>query len=283
MNAMTTHNAEAASVELFAATAPGWQRWDPQMVAATRPSSDALLAAVGIAPGMNVLDVACGAGEPALRIATLVGSLGRVTASDVNPAMLAAVEEKARREGVTNITLQAADAADLPFDDASFDAITCRMGIMFFARGTAAAELRRVLRPGGRAGFVVWGPYEQSPWLTAIREPVLERSRVEPGANAPDPCRYAEPGTLTAELDAAGFRDVREQARRLVWSFAGTPEQFWYCQSEIGGGYSLPGWDTLSAAQQEDAKRESVRLLRPYARDGYLDIPVAVNVVTALR
>ena len=174
---MTTQNAETASVALFAAAAPGWQRWDAQMVAATRPSSDALLAAVGIAPGMQVLDVASGAGEPALRIAALVGPRGRVTASDVNPAMLAAVEEKARREGVANIAFRQADAADLPFADASFDAITCRMGIMFFARGTAAAELRRVLRPGGRAGFVVGGPYEQSPWLTAIRSPPNSKPR----------------------------------------------------------------------------------------------------------
>ena len=280
---MTTQNAEAASRELFAATAPGWQRWDPQMVAATRPSSDALLAAVGIAPGMQVLDVASGAGEPALRIAALVGPRGRVTASDVNPAMLAAVEEKARREGVSNIAYQIADAADLPFADASFDAITCRMGIMFFARGTATAELLRVLRPGGRAGFVVWGPYEQSPWLTAIRSPVLERSGTGTNPNAPDPCRYAEAGTLTAELEAAGFREVREEARRLVWSFPGTSEQFWQCQAEIGGAYSLPGWDGLTAEQQAEAKAESLRRLQPFARDGVLDIPVAVNVVTALR
>lgn len=279
---MTTESAEAASRKLFSAVAPGWQRWDEQIVAATRPASDALLAAVGIAPGMQVLDVASGTGEPALRVATLLGNGGRVTASDVNPAMLAAAAEKARREGISNIAFQSADAADLPFPDAGFDAITCRMGIMFFAAERGAAELRRVLRPGGRAGFVVWGAYARNPWLTAIREPVAQRSGTQPIPNAPDPCRYGAPGSLSAVLRAAGFQDVREEERRLIWSFPGTPLQFWQCQAEIGGAYSLPSWETLSAQQQEAARAESLRLLQPFQHGDLLDITVVVNVATGI-
>lgn len=136
------------SQELFSEVTPGWQTWDPQLVAATRSATDALLAAVGIAPGMQVLDVASGTGEPALRIVALLGPHGHVTATDPVAPMLATAEAKAQREGLTNITFQVADAGALPFSDARFDAITCRMGVMFFPHQRALGA--SALPSGGR-------------------------------------------------------------------------------------------------------------------------------------
>src|SRR5579859_4419552 len=142
----TTETAAQAAKALFSDVTPGWQRWDLQLIDATRPSIEALLAAVGITPGMQVLDVATGTGSPALEIVPLVGPQGHVTATDVNPGMVAFAEAKATRAGLPNISFQVADASALPFPDAHFDAITCSMGVMFFARDRALAELRRVLR-----------------------------------------------------------------------------------------------------------------------------------------
>lgn len=280
----TTDTAAQAAQALFSDVTPGWQRWDAPMREATRPATDALLAALGITPGMQVLDVATGTGEPALSIVPLVGPQGHVTATDVNAGMVSFAEAKARREGLPNLSFQVADAADLPFPDARFDAVACRMGVMFFPRDRALAELRRMLRPGGRIGFTVWGPYEQNPWITSIREPVLRRLRQRPQtAGGPDPFRYATPGTLAADLRGAGFHDVQEEVLHLTWSFPGSPREFWTCQSDLGGAWSRPGWDTLSADEQAAAEAEVFSLLEPYRVGQRLDIPVELNLATATR
>jgi len=223
-----TDTAAEAAQALFSDVSPGWQRWDAELVDATRPATEALLAAVRITPGMRVLDVACRTGEPALSIAPLLGPHGHVTATDVSAAMVTFAEARARREGLPNMSFQVADAADLHFDDAQFDVVTSRMGVMFFARDRALAELRRVLKPGGRVGFTAWGAYEHNPWLSAVRDPVVRRLRARPdSASGPDIFRYAVPGTLSADLRNSGFRGVREELLHLTWSFAGTPQQFW--------------------------------------------------------
>jgi SAM-dependent methyltransferase len=233
---------------------------------------------------MRVLDVATGTGEPALSTVPLVGPQGHVTATDVTLGMVAFAGAKAKGDGLPNILFQVADAAELPFDDAQFDAITCRMGVMFFPRGRALTELRRVLRSGGRIGFTAWGPYERNPWLTAIREPVQRRLRQQPQAGSgPDLFRYATPGTLSADLQIAGFRHIDEQVLQLTWSFRGTPQQFWMFQSDLGGALSRPGWDTLSAEEQNAAEAEVVSLLEPFRVDQRLDIPVELTLATAAR
>ena len=162
----STHTSADPARTLFSDVAPGWQRWDAKLIEATRPATQALIAEAGISPGMQVLDIATGTGEPALSMVPLVGPAGHVTATDVVPAMVAFAEAKARRENLPNISFQVADAGNLPFPDARFDAITCRNGVMFFGEG-ALEELRRVLRPGGRAAFSMFGPYERTPWLTS--------------------------------------------------------------------------------------------------------------------
>ena len=100
--------------------------------------------------------------------------------------------------------------------------------------------------------------------MSALRAPVLRLSRVPVDPNAPDPCRYGAPGSLAADLRQAGFREVREEARRLIWSFPGTPEQFWEFQTALSGPYARPGWETLTAEQQAQAKAEAQAALRPY-------------------
>jgi ubiquinone/menaquinone biosynthesis C-methylase UbiE len=82
--------------------------------------------------------------------------------------MLAVVEDHARRRGLVNMTFQQADAEALPFPSHRFDVVTCRFGIMFCPNaGQAFREIARVLKPGGRAAFIVWGPFDQNPYFTS--------------------------------------------------------------------------------------------------------------------
>ncbi len=108
---------------------------------------DAMLA-LGAGPEVRrVLDVACGAGHTALAFAERVAE---VVALDLTPAMLAQAQALASERGLANLTFQPADAAALPFPDASFDVVTSRLAAHHYADpARAVREAARVLRPGG--------------------------------------------------------------------------------------------------------------------------------------
>ena len=102
----------------------------------------------GLRGDERVLDIATGGGHTALAFAPHVAE---VVASDLTPDMLAAARRFVESQGVGNVSFELADAEDLPFTDASFDMVTCRVAAHHFADiGAFALETARVLRPGGR-------------------------------------------------------------------------------------------------------------------------------------
>lgn len=95
--------------------------------------TQAIVEAATVQPGMRVLDIACGTGEPAISLAALLAGKGEVVGVDVSPAPLKIAEERALQRGLANASFQQADAHELPFPDNSFDRITSRLGVMFFS------------------------------------------------------------------------------------------------------------------------------------------------------
>ena len=190
--------------------------------------TDALVDYAQPAPGMRVLDLASGTGEPAISIAVRVGERGHVTALDLSPDLLEIAEKRARSRGLTNFATQQGDAHSLPFPENSFDLATSRFGVMFFRDVVSALrELRRVLRSGARVCFAAWGPFDQPYWQSTMG--VVHRhiggNLLEPGG--PNPFRFAESGSLSAVFRDAGFRDVREELKTVPWVWPGTPEEVW--------------------------------------------------------
>ncbi len=109
------------------------------------------LALAGIRPGQQVLDLASGTGDLALALARGVGPTGGVTASDISPAMLRLGRDRLLDAGALSIDYVLADAERLPFPDRRFDRITMAFGLRNVTdKAAALAEMRRVLRPGGR-------------------------------------------------------------------------------------------------------------------------------------
>jgi SAM-dependent methyltransferase len=114
-----------------------------------------IVQSAGISPGDDVLDVACGTGNAAIRAAQAGGT---VVGVDLTPELLAAGRLLATDAGVA-IEWVHGDAEDLPFDDESFDVVLSTFGCMFAPRHTVTAhEIARVLRPGGRIGLSSWTP-----------------------------------------------------------------------------------------------------------------------------
>ena len=117
--------------------------------------SETMVEAVDLRAGERVLDVASGSGNAALAAARRCAT---VTATDIVPELLAQVSARAVTELVPVETVTA-DAAHLPFEDASYDVVTSAIGVMFVPdQAAAAGELLRVLRPQGRLALASWCP-----------------------------------------------------------------------------------------------------------------------------
>ncbi|MHB8645155.1 MAG: class I SAM-dependent methyltransferase [Thermomicrobiales bacterium] len=266
--------------------AAAWRRWHPILAEWWQSVTDLLIRWTEPEPGMRVLDLASGTGEPALSLAPRVGPEGIVTASDVIPEMVAIAAENAARQGIANMRFAEADAGALPFADGAFDRVTCRFGVMYFPDvPRALAEARRVLRPGGRAVFAVWGPLEQIDYLTSTLSVLLRYQPSPlpaPDPDAPHPLKFARAGTLSAALQAAGFTDVREETRIVPLPWPGTPEEFLgYIRSD------MVTFDTLllriPPARQSTALEEVWTSIRHYDDGESVQFTAAIVVASATR
>jgi ubiquinone/menaquinone biosynthesis C-methylase UbiE len=210
------------------------QKWRRQSAVMGNDMTQAIVAAARVKPGMRVLDIACGTGELALSLAALLAGEGEVVGVDISPAPLKIAEERATQRGLSNATFQQADAHELPFPDNSFDCITSRLGIMFFSDlPRALNEMRRVLRPEGRAILLVWGPMDQPYFLTTIGT-IL---RMLPGAIVPESGKkmfaLGNKGVLSQALRQVGFSQAKEELVTVPWTWLGTPEEVWEYFQEV--------------------------------------------------
>jgi SAM-dependent methyltransferase len=204
------------------------EKWKAKSAAMGQPVTDALVEYAEPATGMQVLDLASGTGEPAISLASRVGPQGHVTALDLSADLLEIAAKRAQARGLNNFTTQQADAHSLPFPDDSFDLATSRFGVMFFHDPTLALrELRRALRPGARACFLAWGPFEQPYWQSMMG--VVHRHVGGPllDPDGPDPFRFATPGSLSTVMREAGFRAVEQETKTLPWTWPGPVEEVW--------------------------------------------------------
>jgi ubiquinone/menaquinone biosynthesis C-methylase UbiE len=202
------------------------EKWKAKSAAMGAAVTQALVEYARPLPGMKVLDLASGTGEPAISLAERVGPQGSVTAVDQSSDLLGIAAERARNKKLANLTTQQADAHTLPFADQSFDLATCRFGVMFFADPKRAlTELHRVLKPGARACFAVWGPIEQPYWQSTMKIVQRQVGGVLLPAGGADPFRYSAAGSLSEVLRAAGFQEVEESTRNFPWTWLGDAEE----------------------------------------------------------
>jgi demethylmenaquinone methyltransferase/2-methoxy-6-polyprenyl-1,4-benzoquinol methylase len=173
----------------------------------------------GLGPGDSALDVCCGTGDLALELSRRVAPAGRVVGCDFSEPMLDLAREKAAERGVAGVRFEWADALELPYDAARFDAVTVGFGVRNLAdldRGLR--EMARVLKPGGRLAILEITQPTRPPlsifyslWFDRL-VPLLGAFSGDPDAYAylPESVRsFPSPRGLAEKMELAGLERIR--------------------------------------------------------------------------
>jgi ubiquinone/menaquinone biosynthesis C-methylase UbiE len=263
-------------------SAPFWEKHAEAIRQMFAPLTEALIAETGIEAGQNVLDVAGGAGEPALTIAEIVGAAGSVAFTDAVAEMVSAAKRAAQKRGLKNITFRQAAAENLPFADDSFDAAVCRLGVMFFANPQAGMrEMLRVTKPKAKLSFVVWHKSEHNPFSYVVTDALSRHSAAEPAkpANMPGAFRFEELDVLAGMLRDAGAVSVSERILEFQIKAPFSPEEFWTLRSEMSGSLREK-LSALAAEEKNLIKRESLANARQFFPGNQMNFPAQMIVVT---
>jgi SAM-dependent methyltransferase len=262
--------------------AAGWRKWDAELLTWHGPFGDALIEEARLHPNSPVLDVASGTGEPGLTAAALVPD-GHVVLTDISAGMLKVAEAKALARGLQNVRFEVCDAATLPLEDESFDAVFCRFGFNFFpAAGPALREMVRTARPGARITAAVWGRAAENPWASLILGTLAHHTELPPApAGTPGLFRYSAAGLMSRMFREAGLVDVSERkvSTDLVKA---SPELYWEFMTDIATTVAM------GLAQADREARELIRsdvfqMLGRYEHDGAIRLRSTATIVAGTR
>lgn len=257
---------------------PGWKNWDNLTMDFLRPAGDEIIALLNPSDGAIILDVASGTGEPGLTLAEKVKN-GSVMAIDISEGMLEVAKENAKKRSITNFQTEVADVCELPFDDAVFDAISCRFGFMFFPDMLMAAkEMVRVLKPGGRIATSVWNVPEKNFWVTAIMNTINKNMELPaPSPGAPGMFRCSKENFMTDLLKQAGLKNITQKEVNGKLNCK-TADTYWNLMTAIGA----PIVAALSQADESTKnkiKKETFATIHEKYEDGRVAIESSSLVI----
>ena len=214
-----------------------WRRWTPTLERWYGVATRQMLDLARIQPGQRILDVAAGAGEPAVSAAERVGPGGYVLATDISEGIVELALQVARERGLKQIETCAMDGEKLDLPDASFDVVLCRLGLMYMPHPvTALCEWRRVLRPGGRVAVAVFSTPDRNSWGALPASIIRKRAQLPPPVpGQPGPFSLGAPGVLEGVFRQAGFADPEIRAVPVPHKAASAAEYVRVAREAFGG------------------------------------------------
>jgi SAM-dependent methyltransferase len=272
----------------FSATAAAFWAHHEARLKMFRPLTAAMCGEAAVpetapASGYSLLDVAGGTGDVALDVAVGLGPRATIWCADMVPEMVANAAQAAESAGLTNMHCKESRAESLYFEDAMFDAVLCRFGIMFFADPLESVrEALRVLKPGGRVAYGVWGTRATNPFHHVLLD-VLDRhvDPPTPDPDAPGAFRHAAPGRLASILSEAGAADVRETTVRFNVDLPSFEHYFGIRTAT--SGTLLDKLRRMPDAEREKFKNEVEEGARRYLTSEGVNFPVETLIVSGSR
>jgi ubiquinone/menaquinone biosynthesis C-methylase UbiE len=235
--------------------------------------ADVLLDAARVRDGTRALDVGCGLGD---LCAAAAARGARATGVDLAEGMV-----EAAREAHPELAIRHGDAEDLPFEAGSFDAVTAAFVVNHLPHPErGAAELRRVLAPGGRVAVAMWGPPERVEFLglfdQAMRAANIQREHAFPPG--PAAFRFSDEGELRALLEGAGFADVAIEPVAFRYAVADLDELWAGVRTgSVRTAAQLRALDDDELARVRGALDD---LLEERRSTGGLELKTAVNIAS---
>jgi ubiquinone/menaquinone biosynthesis C-methylase UbiE len=234
--------------------AQGWKEWWQPIERGSQKLSRRLVELAEIKPGQRVLDIATGIGEPAMTAAKIVGTGGRVLATDISEQMLAVAKQRSTSLGLGNIIeFRESDAENLDLLNSSFDAALCRWGLMLMPNlYTAISKIYNSLKSGGRLAAAVWADAPKVPIISLATRVIGEQVQLPaPPVGIPNPFSLADTNKLKNSLAKAGFSDINSETVVVTFEFASGEDYCRYCQA-----VSASARNALS--NQTDRRKEEV-------------------------
>ena len=241
----------------------GWDRaadtyehsWADQL----KPAQQRLLELASLQPGERVIDIACGTGLVTFPAADLVMTGGHVLATDISERMIEHVAELASTRGASHVKARRLGAEKLDeVPDEAFDVALCALGLMYVPDVAAAlAEMRRVLRQGGRAAVAVWGARNRCGWAEIF--PIVE-SRVKSDV-CPMFFQLGTGASLQMALEASGFGNVESDRITATLHYATADEA---ADAAFAGGPVTMAYSRFDEPTRRSARADYIASIAPY-------------------
>lgn len=218
-----------------------------------RPVTGSVIDRAALLVGESVLDLGTGTGAVAEQAAVAVGPSGRVIALDISPEMLAIARQRFTGLELGNATVREGRAESIPVDDDTIDCVLASLSMMYVIdRATAAREIARTLKPGGRFLASVWaGPEECD---IVLFQQTAGRFAGPPPVAGVGPAALADAREFLGELEAAGIH-AHVEKQELGFDF----EDFTSAWDALAGVTTAH----LSADQQQEAKDAVMAAMYP--------------------
>jgi len=242
-----------------------------------------MLDGAAIKSGCKVVDIAAGDGGQSVAAAYRVGPSGEVLATDIAPEFVRLANVVASRMKLAQLRAEVMDAEALDLPDGQFDAAISRLGLMYLADlAKGLAEIKRVLRPGGRVSAVVFTTAEKTPFFSIPVQMIRnKRGLPSPLPGQPGPFSLGAPRLFAERLRTAGFRDVEEKIIDVPLRFASAKECLRWRRE--ASGTMLQMLNGLDEAAKQAIWVEIEEILRRFETPSGFEFPCQLLVCSAVR
>ncbi|WGS02326.1 methyltransferase domain-containing protein [Bradyrhizobium sp. ISRA443] len=283
MDAAQGHERNADQIAYW--NGPGGQRWAARQAAqdiVLKPVLDLLVDRAKPTAGERVLDVGCGSGASTNALANKVGPSGHVFGVDVSGPMLERARQSTPQDAPVDYAL--ADATVYPFDPASFDLLTSRFGVMFFAEPAVSfANLRKALKRSARLAFACWKEPRENPFFMTSLQAVYKHVPKLPqlGPEDPGPFSFASEARVNRILGEAGFSGIAMEPCRLELDVAIGRG----LDAAVQGALEIGPASRALEGHPDDVRAAAITSIRealtPFAKGDSVLLPAAIWIVTA--